>query len=354
MLLHRRRKVLCGSLLVTFFLVFGFLERYNKTERRSFELSSLILVDSDCLRLLENSKNVSCRLPLEVASLKNPQRSTRHSDLDSFPLVYQLKDEESEDFLTFESLNSTHSNRLIPRSHEFRLQTVQLEGNSTVGILVPVKIFQFLRHWENGNEFQSTNSGSKLKTFSLRNVDVFAQLRELVDSHGATTMLISESLLALYLHSTVLTDDQKLHIAIRDLEFTSPLQFALGANFELRKQVGERGDSFSSSLVVERLSIELSLLYTLNETTDYLAVHHDRSFFQSMFPTIRTICALNFYGRLFWVPCNSEEILKTQFGDQLNEPMAKIFVRSDFPTTLSLEPPILLDSDFEYAEITSL
>ncbi|KAI6185990.1 hypothetical protein M3Y98_00084100 [Aphelenchoides besseyi] len=167
-------------------------------------------------------------------------------------------------------------------------------------------------------------------------------------------MLIGESLLALYLRNTVVTNDQMLHIAIRDFEFNCPLRFALCANFKVRKQVGERGDSFLWSFAVERFSVELSLLYTLNETTDYVAVHHDRSFFQSMFSKIQKICAVNLHARLFWIPFNLDKILKTQFGGQLNGPMAKNFVRFDSSITLTPEPPILLNSDLEYAEITNL
>ncbi|VDM83400.1 unnamed protein product [Strongylus vulgaris] len=89
--------------------------------------------------------------------------------------------------------------------------------------------------------------------------------------------------------------------------------------FYLRRKFGKVNDSYEFTLTTldgSRPMMDLFWLYSAANESWVGGTSSDGTKYKYTYPRITDICAADLLGHIFWIPCDPELILKTEYGPQ--------------------------------------
>uniref|UniRef100_A0A1I7SFR6 Fukutin n=1 Tax=Bursaphelenchus xylophilus TaxID=6326 RepID=A0A1I7SFR6_BURXY len=275
-----------------------------------------LLIDLDCFNRL--SKNLPCQAPLQVASFSNTSVSSHFSP------VYRLSRDTTHDFTTFTPLNATHPTRLIVNFEFWKPKEIGLVNGEQVEVAVPDDLDAFTRKWHKSEAIECTGIGAKNRLFwdarrvlPLRVVkEVMAPFRDFCDRNNRTAFITSGSLLGWYRECSIIPHTTDIDFGLMISNYSREFEHLLDRNYELFWALGDGNTSMELSFHVGNVKTDLFFLFDYNSTHSYFSgmlVSARKELFW-IYPKIDRICAGNLLGSLMYVPCNTEEFLRADYG----------------------------------------
>uniref|UniRef100_A0A8R1YTM9 W02B3.4-like N-terminal domain-containing protein n=1 Tax=Pristionchus pacificus TaxID=54126 RepID=A0A8R1YTM9_PRIPA len=292
----------------------------------SFTLPVLI-VDGDLLRsiVLGASPEENLARKLLVAVDEKYRGVTVSEDDDKLSVVYYSKTRTERDYWLFE-MGGNETRAMLP-----------FDLYSSSHLFLPSDIRTFLDDWKFArfiecNVLLERNSTEK-RTIPLSFMRNLAELRDFIKGRRARLTLAGGTLLGWFRECSLIPHTTDIDFFIRAEEYSPSIRADLDARqspYKLFRIYGTPSDSYELSINVKRaqeVNIDLFFLYTTaNESFVGGLAWYTRKKYKWSYPRITSLCTADLLGRLFYVPCNTKEVLDMEYGNWQKDSPSSDFV----------------------------
>uniref|UniRef100_A0A915EBA9 Fukutin n=1 Tax=Ditylenchus dipsaci TaxID=166011 RepID=A0A915EBA9_9BILA len=284
-----------------------------------------ILFDQDCLKSIQQAKNITCQFPVTIATDKE--------DL--------LKNESVFSQIQLVKINENISNYMLLAAGKtkkafFRFETKLISPEQLFGknrsipnkfnLRVPVHIQDFFEADKNSKFLDCHPTLNRsMPWYTKRTIPIMfsariAEFLEILSLFSVSGFLFNGSLLGWRRECSIIPHTQDVDIAMFANQHSSALLnfFKQSDKFKLIHMLGKPEDSFELSVAVDGIKIDLFYLYDVpGGNTSYTSSMRipQRQQLKAIYPKVKGICKGDLHGHLVSLPCNVEELLKADYGN---------------------------------------
>ncbi|GMS87479.1 hypothetical protein PENTCL1PPCAC_9654, partial [Pristionchus entomophagus] len=291
----------------------------------SFSLPVLI-IDPDLLRsiIIGASPVEGWKSNVRIAVDEKYRDTKISAHDDKLDVIYYSKARSDRDYWLFESGNETRA--MLP----FDLHSSSL-------VFLPSDIRMFLDDWKFSQFIEcqvllNRNSTEK-HTIPLSFMHHLAELRDFIKERRARLTLAGGSLLGWFRECSLIPHTTDIDFFIRAEEYSPSIRADLDARrspYKLFRIYGTPTDSYELSINVKKakdVNIDLFFLYTdANESYVGGLAWYTRKKYKWSYPRIESLCTADLLGHLFYVPCNTKEVLDMEYGNWAQDSPSADFV----------------------------
>ncbi|GMR40865.1 hypothetical protein PMAYCL1PPCAC_11060, partial [Pristionchus mayeri] len=287
----------------------------------------VLIVDGDLLRSIivgalpekDQSANVTVAVDEKFRGAKIAEHDER------LEVIYYSKPRADRDYWLFES-GRNETRAILP----FSLY-------SSSHLFLPSDIRRFLDDWKAARFIECNvllvRNSTESRTIPLSFMRHLAELRDFIKQRGARLTLAGGSLLGWFRECSLIPHTTDIDFFIRAEEYSPSIRADLDARaspYKLFRIYGTPSDSYELSLNVKRASdvnIDLFFLYTnANESFVGGLAWYTRQKYKWSYPRIPSLCTGDLLGHLFYVPCNTKEVLDMEYGNWREDAPSSDFV----------------------------
>ncbi|GMT17452.1 hypothetical protein PFISCL1PPCAC_8749, partial [Pristionchus fissidentatus] len=291
----------------------------------SFEFAvPVIIIDNDLLGsiLVGGKWDNSSRIVVAVEE-RYRNATITHSKRE-LEVVYYSKTRPDRDYWLFKRDNDTRT--MLP----FDLSSSSL-------VFWPTDVHTFLNDWNFSRfmecEVQLKRNDTGTRSIPLSFLSEMAKLRDFIKERKARLTLAGGSLLGWYRECSIIPHTTDIDFFIRAEEYSPAIKADLDdkkSPYKLFRIYGTPTDSYELSLNVKKakaVNIDLFFLYT-NKNESFVGglAWYTRKKYKWSYPRITELCTADLLGHLFYVPCNTGDVLDMEYGDWRKDSASANFV----------------------------
>lgn len=270
-----------------------------------------ILIDNDLLTALmkDECKQLERKVRLAVKG-NETETSSENTNHDELYEIIRYEEPLDKNYLLFHDSET----RIIPK--------LKFEANGS--LLVPSDIVRFAKFWNMSKlvdclriDMNRTSAEPYLPV--TKTIETMSSFMDYLHSFGVYPILNGGSLLGWYRECGLIPHTRDVDFSADAGEYESALLDGLRSNkkFHLKRVLGRPNDSYEFTVTPLGSSVpSIDLFWRYNEGNNSWVggTAHDGTKYKYVYPRVRETCAADLLGHIFWIPCDPEKTIVTEYG----------------------------------------